>query len=292
MIKKIIKEPLLHFAVIGGLVFALYATAPGDTGIGEKQIAVSAQDIERHVALFERKWQRLPTANELSALLENDIREEIFYREALALGLDRDDALVRRRLAQKMEFISADIAQMRRPSDEELQTYLDSNPTAFTAQARYHFEQVYLDPARRYSNADVLELLGQLRAAASVDHRQFSDPIMLPAQLVDTDTQTIDRTFGEGFAATLANAPTGQWHGPIQSSYGMHLVRIASHQPGRNAKLAEVRDAVEGAWRQAERKQAQAALYQSLRAQYQVLVPEAAHHLLAPVEVQVEVAAE
>nr|WP_010133708.1 peptidylprolyl isomerase [Microbulbifer agarilyticus] len=287
MIKKIIQEPLLHFAVIGGLMFALYAMAPSDTDMGEKQIAVSAQDIERHVALFERKWQRLPTAKELSALLENDIREEIFYREALALGLDRDDALVRRRLAQKMEFISADIAQMRQPTEQDLQDYLDSNPGAFAAQARYSFDQVYLDPARRYSSADVMALLEQLRAPAPPDHRQLSDPIMLPAQLVNSDTHTIGRTFGEGFAAALANAPTGRWHGPIQSSYGMHLVRIASHQPGRDAKLAEVRDAVEGAWRQAERKQAQATLYHSLRAQYQVLIPEAAHHLLAPVKVEV-----
>ncbi|GAB2527864.1 peptidyl-prolyl cis-trans isomerase [Microbulbifer agarilyticus] len=287
MIKKIIQEPLLHFAVIGGLMFALYAMAPGNAGVGEKQITVSTQDIERHVALFERKWQRLPTANELSALLENDIREEIFYREALALGLDRDDALVRRRLAQKMEFISADIALMRQPSEGELQEFLDSNPTAFAAQARYSFQQVYLDPARRYSDADVMKRLEQLHSAAPGVYRKLSDPIMLPAQLADTNSQTIDRTFGEGFAAALANIPTGQWHGPIQSNYGMHLVRIASQQPGRNAELSEVRAAVEAAWRQAERKQAQAALYQSLRTQYQVSIPEAAYHLLAPVKVEV-----
>lgn len=287
MIKRIIKEPLLHFALLGGLTFALYWIESGESVQPEKRIIVSEQDVERHIALFERKWQRLPSRSELSGLLESDIREEILYREALKLGLDRDDAIVRRRLAQKMEFISADISDMLNPTDKELQDYLEQHPAEFLIPPRYSLEQVYLNPDRRAEtlDADADALLMQLRSSDSAEYQRLGDPMMLPQRVDDIDTAGITREFGPEFSATLGSAPLGEWYGPVRSNFGVHLVRIVRMRPGRDASLADVREAVEQKWRHAQREQTETDFYQSLRQEYEVILAPPAPDSVEPDEV-------
>ncbi|MBN8429405.1 peptidyl-prolyl cis-trans isomerase [Microbulbifer salipaludis] len=292
MIRKIIKEPLLHFTLLGGLMFALYSIESGEPAAPQKTIVISERDVERHIALFERKWQRLPTRSELAALVDGDIREEILYREALALGLDRDDALVRRRLAQKMEFISADISDMRQPSDMDLQEYLERHHIEFQAPPRYSFQQIYLDPQRRAGKleTDARALLAQLRVAEAPDYRQLSDqqlgdPMMLPGQIDDTDATGIEREFGSVFSEALDSAPLNEWFGPIRSGFGYHLVRVSQVQPARAATLADVREAVTQRWLREQREQTEAAFYESLRQEYEVIVAQTVEARLAADEV-------
>ncbi|GMG86771.1 peptidylprolyl isomerase [Biformimicrobium ophioploci] len=290
MLRTIIKEPLLHFGVLGALLFVLYGIERGGESDSQKEIVLSAQDIERHIALFERKWQRMPTRDELQGLLENDIREEILYREAIALGLDQHDAIVRRRLAQKMDFISADITDMLQPTDEELQVYLDNNASSFEEPARYSFSHVYLNPDKRGEKLaqDAGQLLKKLQQAPAQGIDTLGDPIMLASSFSDSEISQVSRQFGQMFADALLKSPVGEWHGPIASGYGLHLVLLSEAEPARPVALSEVRDKVEREWRRERREEAELAFYRSLREQYQVVMAPLDDSAVELAEVQEE----
>lgn len=286
MITTIAKEPLLHFAVLGALLFVLFGIERGNVVENENRIVISSADIDRHIALFERKWQRLPSQQELAGLLESDIREEILYREAVALGLDQDDAIVRRRMAQKMEFISADITDMLQPSEGDLQHYLQRNAAAFELPAMFSFEQIYLNPQQRGAalEADAAKLLDALQNNKAATETVAGDPILLPRRAEDMDTREITRNLGSGFSQGLLQAPIGKWHGPISSAFGLHLVKVSAVRPPRMPSLTEVRDAVEREWRQAQRQQAEGDFYDALRQKYEVVIAPIAESAAAVTE--------
>jgi hypothetical protein len=162
MLKSFLREPLVHFLLLGALLFALNAwLRPAAAPAGNVEIVVSEARVRNLAQNFRRTWQRPPTRQELEGLVESHVREEVFYREALALGLDRDDAIIRRRLQQKMEFVSEEASALARPSDAELQQYLETHPGDFVVEPRVTFAHVYLDPARRAAKlqADARRLL-------------------------------------------------------------------------------------------------------------------------------------
>jgi hypothetical protein len=248
------------------------ATAPAANAeivVGEARIRNLAQN-------FQRTWQRPPSKAELEGLIETHVREEVFYREALALGLDRDDAIIRRRLQQKLEFVSEEAAAAAEPTDDDLRAYLNAHPEAFSDAARASFRQVYLDPRKRGNAlaADVKRLLGQLNAPGpAADPAQLGDALMLlEARYVNESSTDIARLFGRDFADALAKQPVGTWSGPIPSGFGVHLVKVDAFTPGGAPSLDVVRPLVEREWRNARRQELQKAFYDKLRARYTISV--------------------
>ena len=259
--------------MLGAGLFLLYGLIGGPAEQRPNRIVVSAAKVENLAELFERTWRRPPTQAELDGLIEDHVKEEILYREALALGLERDDIVIRRRLRQKMEFVGEDVAPPAEPTEEELQAFLDEHAERFREPARLSFAQVYLSPDRRGEDAwaDAERLLVALDAGTS-DPAAAGDPFLLEQDYRDLATPDVERLFGEAFAARVAELPVGRWSGPVESGYGLHLVLVRERTPARLPDLAEVRDAVANEWRAARREEANRAFYDGLRANYEVTV--------------------
>ncbi len=275
--RSVLREPLVHFLLLGALLFALDAwLRPGGAPAADTAIVVGEARVRSLSQNFARVWQRPPTRIELEGLVEDHVREEVLVREALVLGLDRDDAIVRRRLRQKMEFISDETAALAAPTEKDLADFLAANPETFNVPGRVSFAQVYLDPARRGPRleADAKRLLGQLnRAGATADPAALGDALrLLEARYENLPQFELERLFGEAFAKALFQQPIGTWVGPVASGYGEHLVRVESKQPGGVAALADVRPLVEREWANARRKTLGEAYYARLRAKYRVEV--------------------
>jgi hypothetical protein len=265
----ILREPLLHFLAVGALLFVGYARVNRHAAAPD-EIRVTRGHIEHLAGTFERTWQRPPTAAELQGLVEGWIRDEVFYREGVALGLDRGDTVVRSRVRQKMEVL-VDDAAAGTPSDAELQAWLDAHRDDYTIPPAFTFQQVYLDPARHPALADdVFALMSRLKAGA--DPGAAGDATLLPAAMHTATIPEIERTFGPALAGALAKLEVGAWYGPVRSSYGAHLVRVTARRDARIPALAEVRDAVARDLVRARTKDAQDAYYGALRERYRIVV--------------------
>jgi hypothetical protein len=270
-----LKEPLLHFLLIGAGLFALFYEVGDPAAERDDVIVVTAAEVERLVALWGRTWQRPPTAEELEGLIQSHIKEEVLYREAKALGLDEDDTVVRRRLAQKAQFVLEDLAVQPEPAEAELEAYLERSADRFRTPARYSLVQVYVSPERRGADAEAeaLRLLETLRReGATVAPATVGDPLMLERRLEDHSETDIAGLLGRDFAAALAEVPEGQWEGPLESAYGLHLVYLESRVPARVPPLAEIRDRVLAEYQAERQREANEAIYQALRSRYEIMV--------------------
>jgi parvulin-like peptidyl-prolyl isomerase len=280
MLKLLLREPLVQFLLLGAVLFVLDAwLRPAAAPVAATQIVVSETRIDNLAQNFRRTWQRPPTKQELDGLIESFVKEEVMVREALALGLDRDDAIIRRRLQQKMEFVSEEAAASVQPTDEDLAKYLAANADAFRVEGRVSFTQIYLDPRRRAATlaADAKRMLDALNSARSPDPAQLGDRLLLLESGYENAPQAeVARLFGADFAEALVQQPVGQWIGPIASGYGAHLVRVDALVPGGTPKLDEVRRLVEREWANARRQELSRAFYDRLRANYTIKVPMAA----------------
>jgi PPIC-type PPIASE domain len=275
-IRALLREPLVHFLAIGALLFVIGGVT-GKTGSTEpeRRIIVGEGEVLRLIEGFTRTWQRPPTRQELDGLIDDFIQEEIMYREALAMGLDRDDAIIRRRLRQKMEFLSEDVAEVELPSDEELQVYLDENPDKFRLAPRYSFTHAYFSVDRRgdAAQSDAARAVAAMnRRAGSEAAENEGDPFPLPARFDDMSARDVAGLFGREFAAALDTLDTGKWYGPIASGYGWHDVYVADHVGARVPELAEVRDQVERELTFERRERSNEEMYSKFREQYVVSV--------------------
>ncbi len=268
-----LREPLVHFVVLGAALFGLYQMTTDGSAPQAPRIVVTAGQIDALASNFSRVWQRTPTAPELDGLIQAHIREEVLYREALAMGLDRDDTVVRRRLQQKAEFLFEDIAMTAQPTDEELNDYLLKNPEAFRLDPRVSFAHIYLNPERGDGRtlADATELLARVnsQSAATPAH---GDPFLLGYEFPLTPRRDIAALFGASFAERIVTIDSDQWTGPIESGYGWHLVRIRERIDGRMPALEDVRDVVAREWQAMRRTAANEQIYAGLRARYEVTV--------------------
>jgi hypothetical protein len=282
-LRKILREPLLHFVVLGAGLFVLFGVVGGPAEERPDQIVVSAAKVENLAELFQRTWRRPPTQAELDGLIADHVKEEILYREALALGLETDDIVIRRRLRQKMEFLSEDVAAQGEPSEAELEAFLAEHAERFRAPARVSFSQVYLSPERRGAEAwtDAERVLVALDAGKT-DPAASGDPFLLEQDYRQQTPHDIERLFGEQFAAGISGLPVGRWAGPVQSGYGLHVVLVRERNPEHLPQLDEVRDAVLRDWQAARRDDANRAFYDTLLARYEVTVERPA----APAEPQ------
>lgn len=272
---KLVKDPLLHFLLIGALLFLVFGLFKRPAGIDEKRIVITLGDIESLRANFVRTWQRPPTEDELSGLIEESVLEEMAYREAIAMGLDQEDSVIRRRLRMKLELIMEDIAGLAEPTDEKLAAYLAEHRDAFHQEPLVSFKQVYLNSDRRGGSAEkaALEILARLTAAGpDADPDSYGDPNMLPKELPHYSITDIGRLFGDDFSNQLLEVEPGKWIGPVRSSYGMHLVYVRERIPGRDPELDEVRKEVEREWTARQRREFKDEMYKKLRERYTVTV--------------------
>jgi len=272
---KLLKDPLLHFLLIGALLFIVFELAKGPAGIEENRIIITRGDIEALQANFTRTWQRPPSEDELLGLIEEAIREEMAYREALALGLDQEDSVIRRRLRMKLELIMEDIAGLAEPTEEDLLKYLEEHRDAFHQEPQISFKQVYLNSDNRGGSAemDARKMLATLAVAGpDADPESFGDPNMLPKELPLYSLRDIARLFGEEFSKQLLEVEQGTWSGPVWSSYGLHLVYVRERNAGRDPELDEVRKEVEREWTATQRREFKKEMYKKLRERYTVTV--------------------
>jgi parvulin-like peptidyl-prolyl isomerase len=269
------REPLLHFLLIGLLLFLWYGrVAPVDDE--GKRIVVSQAQEDLLVRQFETVWMRPPTAEERAGLVETYVRDEILYREGVALQLDENDPVIKRRVRQKLDVIFEETLAREPPTEAELQAYLDAHPAQFSRAAELSFEQVFLGEAGTAATAParVTATLEALRAGAAPD--SLGQATLLPARGEAQSADLIARDFGQEFADALQGQPIGQWGGPVRSGFGLHLVRVGAVQEPAAPALAEVRALVEREWESQRRKDALEQAYAKLRAEYEVEIEPAA----------------
>lgn len=255
-LSRILKEPMLHFLLLGGAIFVAYSLINGG-GWNRDRITVTGAKINQMTEIFVKTWQRPPSADELKAMIDDYVKEELYVRRALELGLDKDDTVIRRRLRQKMEFLGNAEAERMTPTDAELQTYLTAHPESFEVEPQVALEQIFLSAERRGDTieADAATILAMLTSKPDTDVSTLGDPTMLPPNLPLSSLSSIGGTYGPEVSEAARKAAVGQWLGPVQSSYGFHLIRITERKPGHIPRLAEVRDAVTAEWVQANRRE-------------------------------------
>lgn len=273
--KRVVKEPLLHFLLLGAAIFVTYGLVSKRSSDEPGKIVITQGQIENLAAGFAQAWQRPPTSEELAGLIKDRVREEVYSREAVALGLDKDDTVIRRRLRQKMEFISEDIAAQTQPSDADLHAYLQTHPDSFRIEPRFTFRQVYLDPEKHgeHLGRDAARILAQLnQAGGTADPSALGDSFLLEQEFAAMSASEVTKQFGDTFATQLGTLAPGQWQGPIESGYGVHLVFVRERTEGRPPTLAEVRDRVRREWENARRLEANENFYQALLRRYTVTI--------------------
>ena len=276
MIVRLLREPLLQFLALGAMLFALYGLAGKRGAEAPEKIVVSASRIANLGDGFARTWRRPPNEQELQGLIEDYIRDEVFYREGRAAGLDRDDVIIRRRVRQKMEFLADDMS-VPEPSDEQLAAYLASNPERFRAEDQLTFHQVFLSATRRANTIDsdskqIASILA--RADGAVEATVLGDPFLLGEEFRDVSPSKVTSIFGESFAKQISVMEKGRWQGPISSGFGQHFVFISERVSGNLPPLDAVRPAVHREWANARRLEAEQKLYASLRNRYEIVVEE------------------
>jgi hypothetical protein len=265
------REPLVHFLLIGAGLFLVFGLTRDASEAAPNRILVTASQVQQLSAQFQRTWLRPPTDTELAGLIESYVRDEVFYREALAMGLDQDDPQVRRRMRLKLEFLLEDLSLAESPSDEVLNAYLQQHHDRFRIEPRLSFRQVYLSPDRRPAlEADAERLLAGLRAGVAAD--RLGDPSMLPQEQTDVSKSEVTRTFGKTFAEQVTALEPGVWSGPLYSGLGAHLVLVTGRADGRLPELAEVRAEVEREYLAQRRAELKDAAYERLREGYEVLI--------------------
>jgi len=274
--RKFLSEPLLHFLLIGGLLFFIYNLKQEEIVANDNNsIVISEANINLLINQWQRRWQRLPSQQELQGLVKAQIYEEVLYREALAMGLDKDDVVVRQRMARKIEFISNDLASLAEPTDNELQSYLDTHGEMFIVPGQITFSQIYFNTDKRGGQvlADADRLLAELpQSPTNIDISSLGDAFMGGQTYDSLKDFEVRRIFGDTFSRHLFELATGKWVGPVESGYGLHLVRIDSRNDPRIPSLAEVRDKIQNEWVAEHRRNANKAFYAELHKRYEIIV--------------------
>jgi len=267
----LLREPLLHFLLIGAALFLFY-NLQNEGRVDNNRIVISEAQINHLVTLWNKKKQRPPTQIELEGMIKQQVREEIMVREALAMGLDKNDSVIRRRLAQKIEFITADLAALAEPSETELSNYLSTHSEQFSLPARIDFVQVFINPEKHGLDTDdyANSLLSELtQTGENDDITTVGDSLMLDQQYEQMTEHDVSRLFGNDFASKLFTLSVGSWHGPIQSGYGLHLVRISNKTKNQLPELNAVREKVRVEW---QRQDMDKVFYESLRQRYEIAI--------------------
>jgi hypothetical protein len=274
------QEPLLHFVLIGALLYAAYhfaspRAAEVDAG-RDHRIVLTQDDLVQMTLTWRAQGRPMPTAQQMGNLIEARVREEVLFREALALGLDKDDTIVKRRLAQKMDFLAEDLSTLAEPTPQELKTWFEAHPQRFALPPRLSFRHHYFSPDKRAARAfdDARRALPQPDKAGAADAPIAGDPFMFQDRYVDQSAEQLAALFGPNFARALVESSPGRWQGPVESGYGWHLVFVEEITPGRVPAFEEIEPQVKREWIATRRAEAKQKMYETLRARYEVVVAE------------------
>ncbi len=277
--KRLLHEPLLQFLLVGVALFAAYSFQQRGRSAeaSPQEIRLSFDDLAQLALVFESQWQRPPTPDELGRMVEDRVQEEVLYREAIAMGLDEDDTIVKRRMAQKMQFLAEDVAAAREPTTGELQAWFGERSDLFALPGRVSFRHLYFsgDGRGRAARDDAAKALTEVAGEppGSEGVASLADPFMFQDYYGDRTSEEIAREFGPGFAQAVAKLSPGVWHGPVESGYGWHLVFVDSVVPDRVPDFGEVEAEVKTAWLGAQKAEAWRKAYAEMRARYTVSLP-------------------
>ena len=277
--KRLLREPLLHFLLLGAVLFGLYGLAQEErTGpASSKEIRLTPDELSQLILVFRSQWRREPTPEEFSRLVENRIQQEVLYREALAMGLDKGDEIVKRRMAQKMQFLAEDVAAAREPTTAELRDWFGKHSAMFAQPPRLSFRHLYFSPDQRgpHAREDAAKALAKL-AGQPQDARiagTLADRFMFQDYYRDRPPEYLGKEFGPQFALAVAKFTPGSWQGPVESGFGWHLVYVDTVVPGRVPEFEEVESDVKTAWLAEQKAKAWEKAYKEMRAKYTVLLP-------------------
>ncbi|WP_345369658.1 peptidylprolyl isomerase [Algivirga pacifica] len=267
------KEPLFHFLLIGAVLFFVYDRTQ-ETHTEEKQIVIDDNHLNHLISLWQLKWQRPPTQEELNGIVQKYIRQEILYREALRMNLDHNDEMIKSRLAQKMEFLSDDLTTLSDPvTDETLKGYYTSNQSSYQSPETYSFYQVvfsedrYKEPMREAkrllrnmpdASPEVLHAYGSLRA--------------LPFFIQEQNKQQVENTFGGSLHQALSKLPTEQWYGPVQSAYGTHILYLTQKTPPKDLPFEQVKKVLQRDYEYNRAQQNREAMYEQMKNNYKIKI--------------------
>ena len=273
------REPLLHFLLLGTAIYAVSGLAgPVVEEEAGNRITVTAGEIDWLKSTWEKRWNRPPTMEERDGLIEGYIRETVLYREALAMGLDRDDTIVRRRLAQKLEFLTQDLVATVPPTEEELRAYFAERAERYQLPALTTLTQVFVDPDRRgertYADAEAIGVALRALEPPTEGAAAMGDPFMLQSYYPERSEAEVAKLFGSEFARSVSRLEPGRWHGPVLSGYGLHWVYVEQRSPVVLQEFAAVRDRVQQDWEDARRQQFDEEYYAALRARYEVVIED------------------
>jgi hypothetical protein len=285
-IKRMVREPLVLFFLLGAVVFGLHAAlkkAPKQNRDDRYVVEVTSADIE----WLRNRWSKLmgrePTLDELRGLVESMIREEILYREAVAMGLDEKDTVVRRRLAQKMEFLFKDLAEAEEPREEVLRKYFEANQERYVQPGTISFGHVFFSRDRRGDKAEVdaQEAVEQLagKGIDAEEAKKYGDPFVLAGYYEGQSAEEVARTFGGEFAEGLFKIKTGEWGGPVRSSYGWHVVFVRERTQDSAPDFERVRAKVEVDYMAMRKAEMNNRAYGEISSKYRVIVEDMPYQL-------------
>jgi hypothetical protein len=270
---SILRQPMLHFVLIGVAFFAIHSwLAPLDSG--GARIVVSQSVVNDLAGRYESAWGKAPSEEVLANLIESYVRDEILYREGVALGLDRDDPVIKRRVRQKLDIISEEASTGPAPTDAELSAYLARHPEQFAQPGLVSFEQIFFDGTASVTEVNISIAAARRAIAQGVDPSKLGQASMLPRQQAGASLDIVARDFGARFAQQLAQAPLDQWTGPVASGFGAHLVRVTARSPAALPSLAAVRPLVKREWENTRRVRSLNESYRRMRERYKVVIED------------------
>lgn len=276
---KLLREPIVHFILIGAVFFVLYSFwGQQDVENQDRAITITSGEIVWLTDAWEKRWNRPPTPEERDGLIKQYLREMILYREAVAMGLDRDDSVIRRRLAQKLEFLSQDLISPTPPAEDELKAYFEEHIEQYQAPDLVTMTHVFIDPDLRddHTLADAAVIKKQLQALNEPPRNawDYGDAFMLQSYYPERSKAELLKLFGSGFADSVFALSKQEWHGPVLSGYGVHLVYVHDHQEVEPPKFNEVEEQVRQDWENDKREQLNEQFIESIVARYDVIIED------------------
>lgn len=284
---RLVRDPLIHFALAGALIYAGYfAFAEPEETENPATLTVATGDVEWLMTSFSKRWGRAPTRTELDGLIDQHVKEQLLYREALKLGLDQDDVIIRRRMAQKLEFLVVDLLASADPTDEQLHAYFEENNDRYLDEPTIDLTQIFFDPDKRgnatLADAEVAKAALEAAGDAPLDTSKFGDGFLLQTYFASAPKTEISRLFGSGFADPVFELEQGIWHGPILSGYGTHVVYVHNLQAPEAPRFEDIREEVLVDWADAERKRMNDKFVQEIIANYVIEIEEPPNLELTP----------
>ena len=261
--KQALREPLVHFIGAGSALFLLMAQLGGEDSL-DRSITINEADVARLASQWEQTWRRAPTQQQLDSLIRDYIKEEIYFRESMRLGLDVDDPVIRRRLRAKMEFLANAEIQNMEPTEAALQSFYAANKIRYAEKPAFSFDQQFLGEDEEIAKASILAI----NAAKPVQ----AQPLSVSASMDEAASDSIAREFGDAFADSLRNLPKGRWSGPVQSGFGWHAVRVRDVIASGTPPLSDIRQRVSNDWRAETQVAREAAAYQALLDGYDIRI--------------------